>query len=282
MSFAEKPPILSGNDRQDIANLRDYLFRMAGSLNTLTGADSKNLTVSYQNGRQVVKEAGAASADIDAIRRNAQELKSLIIKTAGDLSDEEIARAEGDASVISYTDSKKEVYDGLYLAQSVFGTFQQNLTTTITTTAQGVVESYNYDSQITGISDDLEELQKYNERNEGQIQRGIVLDPTTNQYVTGIAISQDLQFTGVVCDKDDPNNPGDGHVYYYMETGQTFGLYTSTGWQFWINGRRKGWYNSQMETLYVENLQTADKINVGGTWQMRSNGAELEITYVGN
>jgi len=280
MAF-EKPPLVSGDNKKDIAALRDYLFRMAGSLNTLAGNDS-NLVVSYQNGKQIVKPAGGgSSADIDAIRRNANQLRDLIIKTAGELSDEETARAEGDAAVTSYVDSMTQVYNSRYVAQSEFGTFQENITGMIETTARGVVESYDYESAIQSNQDAIGLLQNYYTSIEGEIRRGIVLDPDTNEYVTGIAIAQNLKFSGE-CGPSDPENPGDGNTYYYMNSGQTFGLYTSVGWQFWIDGHKKGWYNSQDGMLHVANIMVEEKLNIGGTWQMKSNGAELEITYVGS
>ena len=284
MSFAEKPPILSGNNRQDIANLRDYLFRMARSLEPVANTGSQNLAVRYQNGKQIVVPTGgggADSADIEKIRRNATELRDLILKTGQELDAEEGARATGDATVTSYVDSKTETYSSMFLAKSEFGTFQENITSMIETTARGVVESYDYASAIQSTQNSVNLLQGYYTSIEGEIRRGIVLDPDTNEYVTGIAIAQNLKFSGE-CGPTDPENPGDGYTYYYMNSGQTFGLYTSTGWQFWIGGHRKGWYNSRQETLYVENLQVADKLRVGGTWQMKSTGDELEITYVGS
>ena len=282
MAF-EKPPQTSGDNRKDIAALRDYLFRMANSLNTIAGTDNRNLTVSYQNGKQIVKpaEGGAASADIDAIRRNANQLRDLIIKTAGELDDEETARENGDTYLQSYVDGKTETYNSMYVAQSTFGTFQENITGMIETTARGVVESYDYDALIQSAQDSIGLVQNYLTSIDGEIRRGIVQDPETGNYVTGIAIAQNLKFTGE-CGPTDPENPGDGYTYYYMNSGQTFGLYTSVGWQFWIDGYKKGWYSSQDGMLHVANIMVEEKLNVGGTWQMKSNGAELEITYVGS
>lgn len=283
MSFAEKPPILSGNDRQDIANLRDYLFRMIKSLDPVTYTASQNLAVRYQNGKQIVVPAGggAESADIEQIRRNATQLRDQILKTGKELDTEEEARANGDTAVTSYVDSKTQVYNSMFVAKSEFGTFQENITGMIETTARGVVESYDYASAIQSAQDDIDLLQNYYTSIEGEIRRGIVLDPDTNEYVTGIAIAQNLKFSGE-CGPEDPENPGDGNTYYYMNSGQTFGLYTSVGWQFWIDGHKKGWYNSQDGMLHVANIMVEEQLNVGGSWKFSSNGAELEITYVGS
>lgn len=187
----------------------------------------------------------------------------------------------GDAAVTAYVDSLTQVYNSRYLYKSEFGTFQENITSMIETTAKGVVESYDYASAIQSTQNSVNLLQGYYTSIEGEIRRGIVLDPDTNEYVTGIAIAQNLKFSGE-CGPADPENPGDGYTYYYMNSGQTFGLYTSVGWQFWIDGYKKGWYNSQDGMLHVANILVEDQLNVGGTWKFSSNGTELEITYVGS
>ena len=108
-------------------------------------------------------------------------------------------------------------------------------------------------------------------------------DPETGEYVTGIAIAQALKFSGE-CGPSDARNPGDGYTYYYMNSGQTFGLYTSVGWQFWIDGYKKGWYNSQDGMLHVANVLVEQVLQIGSSWQVKSSadGSELEFLYVGS
>ena len=263
MSYAEKPPILTGNSRVDLNNLRDYLFRMAQSLGEVATAGLANPTsvsISYtKDGKQVLKPQ---TADQE-IRQAAQALQALIIKSADE--------------VRQYTDSKTEVYDQMYLARSEFGTFQETIEATIETTARGVEETYDYASAIEA------ELQQYVTTINGQIRRGVVWDPTPpGQYVTGIAISQNLQFTGE-CGPSDPGNPGDGYTYYYLNPGQTFGLYTSTGWQFWINGVRKGWYSSLDGLLHVAGILVEQSLQIGDKWQFISKpgSSDLRLQYIG-
>jgi len=188
----------------------------------------------------------------------------------------------GDNAVMSYVDSKTEVYNSMYLARSEFGTFQENVTSMIETTAKGVVESYDYGSSIESVQDSIGLLQSYYTSINGEIRRGIVEDPETGEYVTGIAIAQDLKFAGE-CGPSDERNPGDGHTYYYMNSGQTFGLYTSVGWQFWIDGYKKGWYNSQDGMLHVANVLVEQVLQLGSSWQLKSSGdgSEIEFLYVG-
>lgn len=189
----------------------------------------------------------------------------------------------GDAAVMRYVDSKTEVYNELYVAQSDFGTFQENVTSMIETTARGVVEQYDYGSSIESVQDSINLLQSYYTSINGEIRRGIVEDPETGEYVTGIAISQALKFSGE-CGPSDARNPGDGYTYYYMNSGQTFGLYTSVGWQFWIDGYKKGWYNSQDGMLHVANVLVEQVLQIGSSWQIKSSadGSELEFLYVGS
>lgn len=295
MPFAEKPPILTGNTKDDLAKLRDYLFRMAQSISEAAGAEISTptaVTISTRaDGQQVIKTGPAAATDVEAIRKNAQELRSLIVKSAENLQkriqdgDDELADmiADGDNAVIDVMDRKEEEYNGKYLAKSEFGTFEQDLDARIQTTAAGVVESFKFEETIDSVQEDIDLLQHYYTNIDGEIKRGIVLDPETGDYVTGIAISQNLRFEGE-CGPTDENNPGDGYTYYYMNEGQTFGLYTSTGWQFWIDGYKKGWFNSTDGMLHVANIMVEVSMQVGPDWQMRAipGRQELEILFVGN
>ncbi len=95
-AFTEQPPIVTGQNKKDIENLRDYLFRMVKSLGEAAGADvstnTGGVSISYgKDGQQILRTSGggdASSKDIAAVRKNAQELRSLIIKSAKNLQDQ--------------------------------------------------------------------------------------------------------------------------------------------------------------------------------------------------
>lgn len=274
MSYSEKPPILSGDNRADLQSLRDYLFRMSQSLGEVATAsvdDPTSVSVGYtKDGKQILKSKSTA----EEIRKNAAELQSLIIKSANEVK--------------RYADSKVEEYNELYVAQSEFGTFQEGLELTITSTARGVVEEYGYQASIDSLDGAVDELKRYYNVINGEIRRGIVMDPDSGEYVLGIAISQTLNFTGQVCDITDPNHPpDDSYDYYYIASGQTFGLYTAMGWQFWINGTRRGWYNSVDGMLHVSNILVENTLQIGQRWELIgvANGTQdeydLELRYLG-
>ena len=239
------PPILAGPPAQQIAALRAYLVRMAGQLNSAAEAPAAQSTASVQvtkDGRRIYKTGG----DIEA-------------------SGEEQKR---------YADEQITALGGKYLARSEFGTFTENIESQIANTARGVVESYGYDARIESNQSGLSLLQAYVTDIDGEIRRGLVTDPDTGDTVTGIAISQNLQFTGEVSRGDD------GFSYYELASGQTFGLYTSTGWQFWIDGYKRGWYNSVDGMLYIANVAVESALQLGGGWRLIDDGG-LGIKYTG-
>ncbi len=280
MPFAEKPPILTGQPKKDLENMRDYLFRMAQSLGDAASAEAaaeNGVSISYKkDGTQILKPGGGKTSDIDAVRRNASELTALIIKRANSLQQMIV---EGDADVISYTDNKFEEFGSYYLAKSEFGTFEETIDTKIEESARGVIDSYNYTASINSLQDSIDLLQEYYTSIEGEIRRGIVLNPDTQQYEIGIVISQAVQFSGEVGETD-PNNPNDGNKYYYVDSGQTFGLYTSRGWQFWIGGVKRGWFSSEDSMLHVSNIVVENKLQLGADWQITSSGG-FGIRYIG-
>ena len=289
MGFKEMPPMLTGSVANQVVSLRQYLIRMAKELDRLdyqgTSAAQLGAVPQHQTGSKgKATISGGSGEDIDKIKKNAKELQALIIKTANNLgaTKEELGSliTGGDNYVMDYTDSRVDSLSSMYVAKSEFGTFQETIETQIEATAKGVVESYNYAASINSVQDSIDLLQNYYTAINGEIRRGIILDPETGEYVTGIAISQNLQFSGE-CGPADDNNPKDGYTYYYLNSGQTFGLYTSTGWQFWIDGQKRGWFSSTDGMLHVSNILVENTLQVGAQWQIRSTDAEFEIFYTG-
>lgn len=295
MAYIEKPPILRGNIQEQLNATRDYLFRLASSLDNViqanTSTSQEAMTAATQaDGTVVYKQASEAKSSTVEVQKTAQELKSLIIKNASSLEQkitdgDNTSRSyadSGDDAVTMYCNSRFQSYSDTYVAKSEFGTFEESVDSKIETAAKGVVESYGYSSSIESMQDSIDLMQHYYTNIDGEIRRGIIEDPDTGEFVTGIAISQNLKFSGE-CGPSDGNNPGDGYTYYYLNSGQTFGLYTSTGWQFWIDGYKKGWFNAEDGMLHVANILVENILQVGDSWQVRSSAdsTEFEIIYVG-
>lgn len=274
------PPILSGNTAQQITALRNYLVRMAGQLNSASTAPAATTMYTTADGRRVYKNAVSAApeqesagggADVEEVRKNARELRQLILKTADGLTGD--IEAEGEEAR-RYTDAQMSTLGESYLGRSEFGAFTENIESQIENSARGAIESYNYSQRIDLAQSELALLQSYITEIDGEIRRGLVTDPDTGESVTGIAISQNLQFTGEVSRGDDGRN------YYRLASGQTFGLYTATGWQFWINGYKRGWYDSVDGMLHVANIAVENTLDVGGKWRIIEKDG-LGIMYTG-
>lgn len=265
------PPILSGSSAQQLKTLRDYLVRMARQLNEAAAAPTA--TAAEGGARTQARALGAATgsaADTAAARKNAQALRALIIKTADGLSGD-IESSE--RAIKAYADERVQTMSESCLARSEFGTFTENIEAQIANTARGVVESYGYSESIASAAAELSVMQAYMTDIDGEIRRGLVRDMETDELVTGIAIAQNLQFTGEI------SRGEDGLNYYTLSSGQTFGLYTSTGWQFWIDGCKRGWYDSVDGMLHIANVAVERAMELGAGWLIvNDNGLGIRHT----
>ena len=257
----EYPPILQGNSQQQLTALRDYLVRMARTLETAEQAQA----ATNQAGAGTAAAAREKKAEEDrlaAVRKNAANLRALIEKTAG--------RAETLALELG---TVRQEMQSDYLARSDFGDYMEQVQTSFVSTARGVVESYDFASLIEAVSGQAGELDLYMRAIRGEIRRGLITDPETGETVMGIAIAENLQFTGQVHEED-------GLQYYELAPGQTLGLYTATGWQFWVNGSKRGWFDARDGRLHVISEVIEDELRLGGEWAITQMGG-LGVKYVG-
>jgi len=260
----EYPPILSGDALQQIAALRDYLVRRvreedAGSAPLSPGAGAGDFP---QGGKQTSLAPGSGSAKptvggYDPAASAA--LRQLIVKTA-DL-------------VEHHVDELRQTLREDYLALSDFGTYRESIDTQILQTARETVESYRYQEQLDAAQSGIGELQSAMTALSGQIRRGLITDPETGETALGIAISQELQFTG-------QTRTEDGLTYWELSPGQTLGIYTSTGWQFWIGGSKRGWFDSRDGMLHVSQVLVESRLQLGENWLVTAAGG-FGIRYIG-
>ena len=231
----ERPPILSGSEREQLALLRDYLVRLAQSLERAeAGTVASRENASRESGRT---ETSAT--------RESGELRNLIVKTA--------SRIESHVERVS-----EELHED-YLALSDFGSYREQIASRMEATARGVVESYDYEALLAALEGRLDTADAAMTAIRGEIRRGLITDPETGETAMGIAISEELRFTGTEVTEN-------GLVYYELSPGQTLGLYTATGWQFWINGSKRGWFDSVDGMLHVAKLAVENSLSLGAGW----------------
>ena len=226
----ELPPRLQGTAEQQLTALRDYLVRLSQSLDPAGGSGTAAAAVT---------SASARTQAIREVRETADRLKALILKTADEIS--------------TRTDRRVDTLEELYVAKSDYGSYYNQIETQVEQTARSTVESYRY-------AEAIESLDRYLTALYGQIRRGMIEDPETHEVHLGIAISENLSFTG-------RTQTEGGMTYYELSPGQTLGLYTSAGWQFWINGAKRGWFSSEDSMLHVSNIVVEERLQLGSGWE---------------
>ena len=242
MSF-ELPPRPQGGADEQLAALRDYLVRLAQELES---AERGGLA-EQESSSLAVREQNAK-----ALQQQASALKALIVKNAGEIAERTDARFDSLASS--------------YVAISDFGSYYQQIDTQVRRTARETVESFHFTEAVEALERSMGELN-------GQIRRGLIEDPETHEIHLGIAVSESLSFTG-------QTQSVGGVSYYELSPGQTFGLYTSSGWQFWINGVKRGWFSSQDSMLHVSNIVAEERLRAGADWEISVSGG-FGLRYIG-
>ena len=245
----ELPPILTGSAENQLRALRDYLVRLLQTLpQDAQTAAQLSVRAEYGGVRPPAGQSAAASAPSD---ENYPRLRALVTKTASE--------------IYRHVDSITQELREDYTARSELGELEERIAQRMSATARGVVESYDYESRLTASDERAAQLEEHLRSLSGQIRRGVINDPETGEQTLGIAISQRLSFTG-------RSSSHEGDTYYELSPGQTLGLYTSTGWQFWINGARRGWFDSVDGMLHVAAMQVEQSLRLGGGWVVSAVG----------
>ena len=263
MATYELPPILKGTEQQQLVSMRDYLVRLAQSLDRVSDT-STQITV---QAKTLKKDSGnAAAATLDNLIAQATTLKSLIIKTA-----DTVLQEVGD----NYVKTS-------YLSPE--GEYHRDLMSNVSETAEAIVRDYNYTDIVTGIvGADIAQLQSYVTILNGEIRLGLIYDPGLQMDVLGIAISQKLEFlSGSGNTYADPTT---NLVYTRIAENQTFGFYTSRGWQFWVNGQKVGWFDSMDSSgaLHISSAVVEQHIQMGDKWllDITGSGDGIGFRYIG-
>jgi len=172
----ESPPLANGTEAQQISRLYSYLYQMSDQLNLALN----NLTAdNFAPAEAAAIQQAASGKPSKAQTEEVNSLKALIVKTA------DIVRSEMD---VLETQLKSD-----YVAQSEFGTFQESLQNSIKATAQGVVQSYDYDAQITDIATGMGTLEAFQANVQAYIKTGVLYyDEDTLLPVHGVAVGERL------------------------------------------------------------------------------------------
>lgn len=240
-----QPPILQGTERQQLMQLRQYLYQISRDLNvSMTNLTAENFAVGSP--AQKVLSGEATNEQTQNLKQQISALKSLIIKNA-DFVQHEMDRIEAEL-------------ESNYVAVSEFGTFTENIQAQITATAENVSQVIDYQATIT---DDLasigNEFDAYVIETNGYIRQGII-GYEDAVPVIGIAIGQDVQVTGTT-------ETVNGKEYSVIDTSSNMSVWTPGKLSFYIHGAEVAYFSNG--ALYVDVIFVRSRI-IGGSdeWEI--------------
>lgn len=249
----ETPPTFKGEQTEKLAQVISYLYRLSENLNVaLNNLSSDNYVYGYAPGLQGKASGGGAKTPE---KSQYEELKELIINTA------EIVRAEE----VRLTKQLESNYEAI---SSDFGTFKENIQTTITETAESTIASYNYDASITALQNQADAFTEYQRHTEGFIQQGFIGYDDGNPIV-GIAIGQDLATTGTTA----------GGYEEIQTQHKSVAFYTAGKITFYIDGNAVAYFSQ--DTLYITDIEMTGKLTQGRWVRSDIPGAGLVLKWIG-
>lgn len=212
------PPMLQGNQTQQLQDVRRYLFRLVEQLN----GSLNNLTEENFSPGTAQALTGAAGRN-DDYQQTQADLKSLIIKNANE--------------VRQTIEMLTTTLESEYLAISDFGTFREDMENTITATAAGLEQRINTRSEV---------VDSFITATNGYIRQGVVgYDGATP--IIGIAIGQDIRVTGA-------KQTVGGKEYEEIDRSQNMSIWTTKKLSFYVNGGEVAYFAN--DALYVTGIHT--------------------------
>ena len=132
--FYDNPPALAGNTEQQLRMLQMYLHTLSDKLNQ---AQEKLAESSTGGGRTTILKMSNGEAETLS-NDEREKLRSLIIKTA------EIVRTE-------MQEIRTQLESSYEAISSQFGTYERNLNSTISATAEGILQEYGFEESIQSL-----------------------------------------------------------------------------------------------------------------------------------
>lgn len=244
--YIETPPALTASPE-----LYSYLYRLSESLNVALNQVEQQITVKTENAVQTAVESAKNGGSFEGLL----DLKALIVNTA------QIVRREMDVITTQL--------HGEYEAVSEqFGSFRENLESTITATANGILQQYDFETQIKALGGSLE---SYQTRTEGYIRQGFIgyeEDGITPQI--GIAIGRNLSSTTVTLE--------DGQTLEQLKSDQSCAFYTDRKMSFRIGGEEVAYVSDRK--LYILDAEITGSLTVGD-WLISHGTAGLTLRCIG-
>lgn len=257
MSFrVETPPALRGEPEQQLSLMSSYLFRLSEALNVALNSLSERSYTSATEVQVSKSDSVNKSLATDTTVASYNELRGLINNTS--------------IYVHSEIDKLSTELERQYVAISDdWGTFQENISSSIEGTAEGIIQSYGYDAEIQTLQEEAAGFSAYKISTEGYIRQGFIDYDENNIPIVGIAIGQGLTSTKVTIN---------GIEYQKIDSTASCAFYTATKVSFRINGQEVAYVSNRK--LYIGDVEITGSVVLGGKW-MISTASGLSIKWIG-
>ena len=230
--FFDNPPELAGREEDQLRQLQRYLSAMSDKLNQAL------MTITIEQMTPEAREAISGAKETS--EKNYTSLKTMIVKTA------EVVRHEMDEITARLQDEYEALSDQ-------FGTYQRNLTSQITATANGILQQYGFEERITGLENDTESFQR---RINQYIFSGLV-DEVNGKY--GIAIGENV-------------TAYDAQGNQYLNTARKTATFTMDELAFWQGETKLAYFSDHV--FHIANGEVTDSMKMGNhTWKILSDGS---------
>ena len=163
----QTPPQFGGDERQQLVQVRSYLYQLAETLNQ----NLNNLTLENFQPEAKTALVNVTKESEEAVKESAQTLKAMIIKTA--------------ALVEAQIDEINAKLQTDYVAQSEFGTYKLEAEAQLNMTAEGITQQYERLETITGTHEE------YIVQTSGYIKTGIIGVEEDGADMVGVEIGQE-------------------------------------------------------------------------------------------
>lgn len=250
MAAFEQPPVLTGTSERQLAALRSYLFRLSEALNVamagVSGAQAET--------RERIAAITGSGSVIGEHAEEVSSLREVIIKTA------ELVR-------IAKDELERSFHYQYSAVSQYFGSTTEEVERTVRETAQGVVDSYNYEAAIDALNASFD---SYKVSTQGFIRQGIIAYEEDGMTpVIGIAIGQELTAKAITID---------GVEYEEIEKTSNLATYTAGKMSFWVNGVEAAWVSNN--DFHMVNGVVSGTLTLGNWLISQTNG--FNIKWIGN
>ena len=230
--FFDNPPNLLGDEKSQLMQLQRYLGALSEKLNVaLMDISIEQMAPEIRT----VVEGAVQQTD----GKGYDKLKSMIIKTA------EIVRTE--MQEISTT------LNGQYVAISEqFGTYEANLSNTITATAEGILQDYRFEERIEGVED-------------GQTGTNAILNRIQNYIFTGKISDSPIKY-GIAIGENVTNADGT------INTNNRMATFTMDELAFWQGNEKVAYFSNRV--YHIANGEITESLKMGNhNWKILTGGA---------